>query len=49
LALTNRILRTENGTLHWSIAAGGDTNNDWECDDDVDNEQQDTIHRVWFR
>ncbi|MFW7380091.1 MAG: fibrinogen-like YCDxxxxGGGW domain-containing protein [Oligoflexus sp.] len=49
LALTNRILRSADGALHWSIAAGDGLNNHWECDDDIDNESQHTIHRVWVR
>ena len=48
-ALTNRIFRDQNATRHWTLAAGGGANDDWECDDDIDNASQSTIHRVWFR
>jgi hypothetical protein len=33
---------------NWRLATGGGSN-DWECDDDADDPNNDTIHRLWIR
>ncbi|SMF36131.1 fibrinogen-like YCDxxxxGGGW domain-containing protein [Pseudobacteriovorax antillogorgiicola] len=48
LAMTQRTFRDNNGTRNWDIRGGVDED-DWECDDDVDNQSSSTIHRIWFR
>ncbi|NRA63257.1 MAG: hypothetical protein HRU19_02170 [Pseudobacteriovorax sp.] len=44
-AMTSSTMRSELGNNHWSINGNGD----WECDDDPDNSQNSTIHRIWIR
>ncbi len=48
LALTSSLMRDTNGTVNWELASGGG-NDDWECDDDIDDNSQNTLHRAWVR
>ncbi len=44
-AMTGATFRSNAGFRHWSINDDGD----WECDDDPDDADNATIHRIWFR